>query len=56
MLMPNLEALKAGLIRAARAEYHVLEKSSHILTQDMERETVFELVSAFVAKEKGHSI
>jgi carboxylesterase len=48
VLMPNLDALKAGLTQAARVEAHILERSSHILTQDMERETVFRLVGDFV--------
>lgn len=48
VLSPNLEALKAGLTGAARIEAHMLEQSSHILTQDMERETVFRLVGEFV--------
>jgi carboxylesterase len=51
VLMPNLGALQAGLTGAARVETHVLEQSSHILTQDMERETVFGLVAGFVVKE-----
>ena len=48
VLLPNLEALKAGLTGAARVEAHVIEQSSHILTQDMERETVFRLIVEFV--------
>ena len=48
VLTPNLKALKAGLTGAARVETHVLEQSSHILTQDMERETVFRLIGEFV--------
>jgi esterase/lipase len=48
VLTPNLDALKAGLTRAASVETHMLEHSSHILTQDMERETVFGLVADFV--------
>lgn len=48
VLMPNLEALKAGLTGATPIQIHVLEQSSHILTQDMERETVFRLVAEFV--------
>lgn len=48
VLTPNLDALKAGLTGAARVEAHVLEQSSHILTQDMERETVFGLVGGFI--------
>ena len=51
VLTPNLDALKAGLTEAARIEAHVLEQSSHILTQDTEREKVFSLVGKFVAKE-----
>lgn len=48
VLPPNLEALKAGLTGAARVNAHVLEQSSHILTQDMERETIFRLIGEFV--------
>jgi carboxylesterase len=51
VLMPNLDALKAELTGAARIEIHVLDQSSHILTQDTERETVFGLVAGFVVKE-----
>lgn len=46
----HLDALKAGLTRAASLEVHVLEHSSHILTQDRERDAVFDWVTAFVGK------
>lgn len=46
---PHLDALRAGLT-AARVEAHLLERSSHILTQDMEQETVFALAADFVAR------
>ena len=49
VLISNLDALKAGLTSATRLEAHVLEQSSHILTQDIERDTVFKLVEKFVA-------
>lgn len=48
VLLPNLDALKAALTGAARIETHVLERSSHILTQDIERERVFGIVGDFI--------
>ncbi|MBK9121782.1 MAG: alpha/beta fold hydrolase [Chloroflexi bacterium] len=45
----HLDALKTGLTRSTRVETHLLETSGHILTQDIEKETVFALSSAFVA-------
>lgn len=48
----NLETARHGLA-AAPVEHHRLERSGHILTQDMERETVFALSSAFVARVAG---
>ncbi|GIK28297.1 MAG: alpha/beta fold hydrolase [Chloroflexi bacterium] len=45
----HLDALKSGLSRSTRVETHLLETSGHILTQDVEQETVFALTSAFAA-------
>jgi carboxylesterase len=42
--------LIARRVRSTDIEQHTLETSGHILPQDVERETVFALVSAFVAK------
>lgn len=49
VLPHHLDALKSGLTRARTVEAHLLEHSSHILTQDTENESVFNWVSAFVA-------
>jgi esterase/lipase len=38
------------LTRSSNVETHLLERSSHILTQDMERETVFRLAADFIRK------
>jgi carboxylesterase len=48
--LTHLETLKAGLTQAASVEVKILTESSHILTQDMEKETVFRAVSDFVSR------
>lgn len=50
VLPVHLDALKAGLTHAKSVESHLLERSSHILTQDVEKETVFGLVANFAAR------
>lgn len=48
--MEAMHALKAGLTHAASVETLVLKDSDHILTNDVEREQVFEAVESFVKK------
>jgi len=43
----NLAIAQAGLTNASVVEAHTLEKSGHILTQDMEKNTVFQIVTDF---------
>lgn len=40
----------AARVKSAQVEHHVLENSGHILTQDVDRESVFAWVTAFVKK------
>ena len=52
-LVANRQEMVLGRVRLARCQadivQHVLEKSDHVLTQDIERETVYTLVSHFIA-------
>lgn len=43
------QALIAGQVGSAVVERHILRRSGHILTQDVERETVFKLAADFIA-------
>lgn len=46
-------AYVAGRVRSADLVQHTLERSGHVLTQDIERETVFQLVWDFIAARQG---
>jgi carboxylesterase len=46
--LESFERLKS-IVRSRDTEYHILRKSGHILTQDMECQDVFQKVASFIA-------
>jgi carboxylesterase len=50
----NLDRLASSLISVPRLERHILSKSDHVLTQDIEHETVADLCGSFIKRCVGH--